>query len=160
MTGICLISFNGLKFELNFIGDILAVFAALLWAIYSLLIKEIGNYGYNIIQTTRKTFLYGIIFMLPILFIFDFDINIIRFSNPIYLFNISFLGLGASAICFVTWNYAVKILGAIKTSIYIYIVPVITVITSALILKEKITIISIIGTTLTIVGLLISERLH
>lgn len=51
--------------------------------------------------------------------------------------NIIFLGIGASALCFVTWNFAVKLLGAVKTSVYIYLVPVITIITSAIILHEK-----------------------
>lgn len=60
-----------------------------------------------------------------------------RFTNSTYLLNIIFLGLGASALCFVSWNFAVKILGAVKTSVYIYMVPVITVVTSVLILHEK-----------------------
>ena len=53
-----------------------------------------------------------------------------------YLLNILYLGLGASALCFVTWNLAVKVLGAVKTSVCIYMVPVITVVTSVLVLKE------------------------
>lgn len=36
----------------------------------------------------------------------------------------------------VTWNLAVKALGAVKASVYIYMVPVIMVVTSVLILKE------------------------
>ena len=74
-----------------------------------------------------------------------------------YLFNILYLGLGASALCFVTWNFAVKELGAVKTSVYIYMVPVITVVTSVLILHEKLTRLAGIGTILTIVGLFLSE---
>jgi drug/metabolite transporter (DMT)-like permease len=81
-----------------------------------------------------------------------------RFASPVYLFNIIYLGLGASALCFVTWNFAVKVLGAVKTSIYIYMVPVITVVTSSLILHEKITILSGVGTILTLAGLFLSER--
>lgn len=95
--------------------------------------------------------------MIPSIFLFDFDWDVTRFSNPIYLFNIIFLGVGASALCFVTWNYAVKILGAVKTSIYIYMVPVITVITSILILHETVTILAAIGTLLTLVRLVVSE---
>lgn len=76
--------------------------------------------------------------MIPALFLFDFHLELERFANPVYLFNIVFLGLGASALCFVSWNFAVKILGAVNTSIYIYMVPVITVVTSVLILHEKI----------------------
>lgn len=71
--------------------------------------------------------------------------------------DILYLGLGASALCFVTWNFAVKELGAVKTSVYIYMVSVITVITSVLILHEKLTLLAGIGTVLTLIGLFLSE---
>lgn len=71
--------------------------------------------------------------------------------------DILYLGVGASALCFVTWNFAVKELGAIKTSVYIYMVPVITVITSVLILHEKLTLLVRIGTVLALIGLFLSE---
>lgn len=157
MAGICLISFNGSKLELNPAGDLLALLAALIWACYSVLTKKISGYGYHTILTTRRIFCYGILFMIPTLFLFDFKLELARFANPVYLFNIIFLGLGASALCFVTWNFAVKVLGAIKTSIYIYMVPVITVITSVVVLHEKITVMAAVGTVLTLAGLFLSE---
>lgn len=100
---------------------------------------------------------YGILFMIPTLFLFDFKLELTRFANLVYLFNIIYLGLGASALCFVTWNFAVKVLGAVKTSVYIYMVPVITVVTSVLILHEKITVLAGVGTLLTLAGLFLSE---
>lgn len=157
MVGIFLISFNGSKLELNPLGDLLALLAALVWAIYSVLTKKISAYGYHTILTTRRIFFYGILFMIPALFLFDFKLDLARFANPVYLLNIVFLGLGASALCFVTWNFAVKVLGALKTSVYIYMIPVITVVTSVLILREKITVLAGIGTILTMAGLFLSE---
>ena len=157
IAGICLISFNGSKLELNPAGDLLALLAALIWACYSVLTKKISGYGYHTILTTRRIFCYGILFMILTLFLFDFKLELARFANPVYLFNIIFLGLGASALCFVTWNFAVKVLGAIKTSIYIYMVPVITVITSVVVLHEKITALAAVGTVLTLAGLFLSE---
>ncbi len=157
MIGIVLISFNGSSLELNPMGDILALIAAFVWACYSILTKKISSYGYPVILTTRRTFFYGILFMIPTLFFFDFKMELSRLENISYLLNILYLGLGASALCFVTWNFAVKVLGAIKTSVYIYMVPVITVITSVLILREQITLLSGIGTILTLVGLFLSE---
>ena len=157
MVGICLISFNGAKMQLNPIGDLLAVAAAVVWACYSVLTRKISSFGYHTVQTTRRVFAYGIVFMIPALFLFDCRIGAERFANPVYLGNLIFLGLGASALCFVTWNMAVKILGAVKTSIYIYLVPVITVVTSALILNEQVTVMSGVGTILTLIGLFLSE---
>jgi drug/metabolite transporter (DMT)-like permease len=158
MAGIFLISFNGAKLELNPTGDLLALLAAFVWACYSVLTRKISGYGYHTILTTRRVFFYGILFMIPTLFLFDFKLELGRFANPVYLFNIIYLGLGASALCFVTWNFAVKVLGAVKTSIYIYMVPVITVVTSVLILHERMTALSIVGTLLTLAGLFLSER--
>lgn len=158
MVGIFLISLNGATtLKLNPLGDILAILAAIVWAIYSLLTKKISTFGYHTIATTRRIFFYGILFMLPLLPIANFHVTLADFKNPINLWNLIFLGLGASALCFVTWNYAVKILGAIKTSIYVYVCPVVTVITSALILKEKITLITVLGIALTLSGLFLSE---
>ena len=157
MAGIILVSFNGAQFELNPFGDFLAAAAAFVWACYSLLTKEIAGFGYPILLTTRRTFFYGLLFMVPALFFFDFEIGLSRFGNMTYLLNIIYLGLGASAMCFVTWNYAVKVLGAVRTSIYIYMVPVVTIVTSVLILDEPVTWLSAAGTALAILGLVISE---
>ena len=157
MVGIVLISFNGQELELNPIGDLLAIVAALVWAFYSILTKKINSFGYPVILTTRRTFFYGILFMLPTLFFFDFQLDLSRFGELTYLLNILYLGLGASALCFVTWNFSVKELGAVKTSVYIYMVPVITVLTSVLILHEQVTVLASIGTILTLIGLFLSE---
>ena len=157
MAGIVLISFHGRELELNPFGDLLAAAASLVWACYSVLTRKISSFGYSVILSTRRTFFYGILFMIPALFIFDFQADLSRFTNITYLFNILYLGLGASALCFVTWNFAVKELGAVKTSVYIYMVPVITVAASALILYEPLTLLAGTGTILTLTGLFLSE---
>lgn len=158
VVGIFLISFNGINnLQLNPLGDILAVLAAVVWAAYSILTKKISCFHYNTIQSTRRIFFYGLVFMTPALFIFGFKPNINEIIRPANLFNILFLGLGASALCFVTWNSAVRILGAVKTSVYIYMVPVITVVTSVIVLSETITEIMVFGILLTLAGLYISE---
>ena len=157
MAGIVLISLNGSALQLNPVGDLLALLAAFLWACYSILTKKIAGFGFRTILTTRRVFCYGILFMVPALFLFGFRLDLGRFANPAYLLNILFLGLGASALCFVTWNAAVKLLGAVKTSVYIYLVPVITVAASVLILQEPFTWMTAAGTALTLAGLLLSE---
>lgn len=159
MLGIFLISFRSdASLSVNPLGDFLAIGAAIVWAAYSTVTKKISSFGYGTILTTRRSFFYGLIFMIPALFIFEFQPNINALANSINLANLLFLGLGASALCFVTWNFAVKILGSVKTSAYIYMVPVITVVTSVLILHERITIMAVFGIILTLLGLFISEK--
>ncbi|WP_251209729.1 DMT family transporter [Acetatifactor aquisgranensis] len=142
-----------------FIGFVvaMAVLAAFVWACYSILTRKISSFGCPVILTTRRTFFYGILFMVPALFLFDFKMGLERFTDMTHLLNILYLGLGASALCFVTWNLAVKVLGAVKTSVYIYMVSVITVVTSVLVLKEPVMWGSIIGTVLAVAGLFLSE---
>ena len=158
MAGIFLISFNGSRLELNPAGDLLALLAALVWACYSVLTRKISGYGYHTILTTRRVFFYGILWMVPALALSGGRLGLERFLNPAHLFNIVYLGLGASALCFVTWNFAVRELGAVRTSIYIYLVPVITVAASALVLGERVTPLAAAGTALTLAGLLLSQR--
>ena len=158
MVGIVLISSNGAALQLNPLGDVLALLAAFIWACYSILSRRISEYEYNTILTTRRIFCYGILFMIPAMFLFDFKPGLQRFADPVHLLNLLFLGLGASALCFVTWNSAVKLLGAVKTSVYIYLVPVITVAASFLILHEPLTWATCAGTILTLGGLLLSQK--
>lgn len=54
-------------------------------------------------------------------------------------------------------NLAAVILGAVKTSVYIYLEPVITVVTSVRVLRETITLTAAAGTVLTMAGLIVSE---
>lgn len=157
MAGICLLSFGGSALQLNPLGDLLALLAAFLWACYSVLTRKVSGYGFSTVQATRRIFAYGIVFMIPALFFFDFQPDLMRLTDPAALFNLLFLGLGASALCFVTWNFAVKTLGAVKTSVYIYLVPVITVVTSAIVLHEQITPLAVAGMVLTLAGLALSN---
>lgn len=157
MLGIGMISFNGAALHLNPIGDVLALLASLVWACYSNLTRKIGTFGYPTVLITRRIFLYGTLFMLPTLFFFDCKWDLMQLTHPVYLANILFLGLGASALCFVTWNFAVKLLGAVKTSVYIYMTPVVTAVTSVLILHETITPLAGVGIILILTGLILSE---
>lgn len=157
IAGIELMSFNGARFELSPKGDLLTMLAAFAWACYSILTKKISRFGHSVLLTTRRIFFYGLVFILPTLPFFNFSPDIGRFAEAKYLLNILYLGLGASAACFVTWNFAVKVLGAVKTSVYIYMTPVITTATSVLILGEPLTWLSALGTLLTVAGLFLSE---
>ncbi|MBY0219691.1 MULTISPECIES: DMT family transporter [Paenibacillus] len=159
LTGIVVIAFHGsYSLQLNPLGDLLAFVAPAVWAIYSVLMRKIGDLHYHTIGATRKVFFYGLLFMLPSLFLFEFHLDMERLADLSNLSNLLFLGVGASALCFVTWNRAVSLLGAVKTSVYIYLVPVITLFASALLLHEPITWITMLGAVLTLLGSILSER--
>lgn len=159
MAGVLLLSFGkDTNVQINPTGDLLGVAAAVIWAAYSILTKKISSFGYHTILTTRRIFFYGLVFMVPISLAMGVHIDPASLADSGVLFNLLFLGLGASALCFVTWNTAVKHLGSVKTSMYIYMVPVITAVTSALILHETITAAAACGIVLILAGLFLSEK--
>ena len=158
ITGIACISLAGNELALNPAGDVLALLAALSWAVYSIVVRMLAARGYGSLPATRRIFFYGLVCMLPILPFAGIELRPEALLRPVNWANLLFLGLCASALCFVTWTYCVRLLGAVKASLYIYLVPVVTVITSIALLDERLTLLSGAGMALTLAGLLISER--
>lgn len=159
IVGICLISYSGSAvLKLNPLGDILALAAALMWALYSIFTDK-ANEGkaYPVFGVTRRIFLYGILTMLPCMAVMDFKLWDPARLQPKVILNLLYLGLCCSAAGYLTWNKAMGILGTIKTSAYIYLIPLVTLIFSALVLRERITWISMVGTVLVLGGLVLSE---
>jgi len=156
--GIALINFAGRQLELHPAGDFLAVLAALSWAVYSVLMKRIGGFGYHTIQATRRVFLYGLLFLIPVLLLSDVRLGLERFLELPNLGSILYLGLGASAVCFVLWNFALDQLGPVKVSVYVYLVPLVGVVASVLFLGETLTWLSVSGIVLVLAGLALSNR--
>lgn len=158
MLGIGLISFSGsTQLHLNPLGDMLAVAAGLSWAGYSIVTRKLMAFGHASMLVTRRCFFYGLLFMLPCLPFTGFRWGLERLADPVNSANLLFLGLGASALCFAAWTFAIKRLGAVKSCVYIYLVPVVTVITAVLVLRERITGMAAAGTALTLLGLALSE---
>jgi drug/metabolite transporter (DMT)-like permease len=158
MAGIILVTFNGSSvLKLNPLGDLLSILAAVVWGFYCVLIKKINSPAGGTLVMTRKVVSYGLLFLLPVLPLFDFRLGLERLTVVPDLFNLIFLGVAASALCFVTWNFAVQLLGPVRTSAYIYIVPVIAIITSVLILHETVTLIAVVGSVLILAGMALSE---
>ena len=159
MTGILCISLEGSqRLQLNPKGDLLALGAAAGWALYSTITKKISSFGYTTIPMTRRIFFYGLLCMLPVILFSGMKLPAMEQLTMVNIANILFLGLGASALCFVSWNSAVRILGTVQTSVYIYAVPVVTTLASVWILKETVTVIGIAGIVMILSGLLMSQN--
>ena len=157
LTGIGLISFAGSRLELGPMGDLLALLKAFSWAIYSIFTKKIAAFGYHTIQTTRRVFLYGLLFLVPVLIFSDFRLGLARFAETENLVSMLFLGMVPSALCFALWGFSIKQLGPVRTSVYVYLAPLVAVLASVLILGEIITWVSGLGIVFTLGGLVISN---
>ena len=135
LIGVGLVVFNGsFILQLSPAGDILTLIAALMWAFYCLLLRRMNTH-YPTLQT---------------------DIHIL--FRPVVALNLLFLGVIASMLCYIMWNTAVKQLGVVCATSYIYVVPLITLLTSAIVIDETITIVALLGSALILSGVYIAER--
>ncbi len=156
-VGIIVISINGAQLNMNPLGDLLTVGAAMSWAFYSLALKKIHNYGYDDILNSRRIFFWGLVTSVPICLLTGFHPAVEEILKPLNLAILLALGIGAGAICYVLWNMASGILGPVRVNVYIYLDPVVAVAASAMVLHEPITLKAILGTILILGGLIISE---
>lgn len=158
MLGVSLISYSGSsELALNPLGDFLAILGIVVWALYTTLTRVISRRGYPTLLTTRTMFFYALLGMVVTNLLLGDLPAITVVVQPPYLYHFLFLGIIASALCFVFWNFGLKSIGAVKSSFYLYLSPVITIIFSVIVLGEVITTTSAIGTALTLGGLLVSE---
>ena len=84
--------------------------------------------------------------------------NLQRFARPMNWVNLLFLGIVASGFCFSAWNKACEIVGTVKVSCGLYLIPVVTIVFAFFTLGEQITWLGALGSVLTITGLFISEK--
>ena len=119
------------------------------------------NAHYDIWFITRKTFFYGILTSVPFL-IFEPESQSVAsiISRPEVYGNLLFLGLGASTIAFVLWAYTVKSVGALKANNYMYLQPIVTLVVSALVLGESVTLVGYIGIALILLGLWAGDNIN
>ena len=140
------------------IGYGLALLAAAVWAAYSLVVRRIADLGYETVAATKRTFLWGLVGIVPATLLFGGEAPAWQaLLHPGILFNLLFLEAVASAACFVTWGIAVKHLGAVRSSVYIYLVPAITAAASVLLLGEPLNGWIVVGIAMTIGGLALSQ---
>lgn len=158
IAGVIMVSVSGKQsFHLNPFGDFLAFLAMISWGAYSAIVKKISEWDYPIVAVTRRIYFYGVILLLPVLLYEEDGWNLNAFREPTVIANLLFLGLCASALGFFLWNLATGWIGAVKTSLYIYVSPIVTVVLSMFVLHEKMTVFSVIGSVCILIGLMISQ---
>ena len=157
-VGMALVVFNGnFILQLSPLGDVLALAACLCWALYTLIIKRLQD-KYSNMLVTRKIFGYGLLTILPMLFVRGVDIELLVDGGAVVWGNILFLGSVASMLCFLGWNFCLERLGTVRATNLLYLNPVISITTSAIVLGERVTWIAILGAVLILTGLYCMRR--
>lgn len=156
--GMIIVVLNG-RFVLHLspVGDALAFTACICWAFYSLLMKTMTD-KYSAAFITRKVFFYGVLTIIPYYILVPGVPSMAVLTQPVVVGNLLFLGCLASMICFLTWNWCISKLGAVKATNWVYFNPITTMIFASWVLGEKITIYFLIGAVCILTGMYMADR--
>lgn len=156
LVGVFFVEFGNSAIHVAFLGDMLAILAALMFSFYTFFLSKIKDDTHLIIKT-RKVFTY--VFLVLFLYQIVMKESFVWDSyNATTIGGVIFLALVASSLAFLFWNHSITLIGTFKTNIFIYLIPVITMVMSYLVMDDPITLFKVIGTVVIIVGLYLSEK--
>ena len=156
--GMAVVVLNGhFVLHLSPLGDLLAFGACLCWAFYSLLMK-LALQRYNSLFVTRKVFFYGLVTIIPYFIVKPGFPPMEVMLRPDVLWNLLFLSVVASMLCYVMWNWVIGKLGTVVATNWVYFNPITTILFAWWLLHETITVWFLLGSLLIIVGMMLSDR--
>ena len=156
--GMAVVVLNGhFVLHLSPLGDLLAFAACLCWAVYSLLMKP-ATERYSTLFITRKVFFYGLLTIIPYYLIVPGFPSLDVLLRSDVLWNLLFLGVVASMICYVAWNWVISHLGAVVATNWVYFNPITTILFAWWLLHEQITIWFLLGTVFILVGMYLADK--
>ncbi|MCL6479384.1 MAG: DMT family transporter [Peptococcaceae bacterium] len=132
---------TGLNGSGNLRGNLLMMGAALSWVVYSIVTRPIGKRRSQLYIVTYQT-IFGTLCLIPFSLL-EMD-SWQRVSLPVIL-NVAFLGVFCSALGYYLYVYAMRGLGMGVVSLFINLIPVVTVVSSYFILKETVTLAQMAG---------------
>lgn len=159
MAGVVMISGGGGD-GLHLLGDSMALLAALAWGLYCVFVSRTEDMGLSTLQITRKILFWGTLFCLPFALLLGDASTIRAFTTEGLRIWGAFLYvvIGASTLCYVFWGKATALLGSVTTSLYMYLLPVFTVIGSAFLVHDRITLFTILGIAAILTGVGLSQK--
>ncbi len=153
--GVFLVVSNG---EVNFkpnLGDLLMIFDGLLWAVYTVLGKEMLK-SYKAEDLTTYAFITGTLLLFPFAFARGLK-NPLQLTLPATL-SILYLSILCSVFAYLAWYYALEKLPTINVAVFIYIIPLFTALLAYILLREEITSFTILGGILITLGVYFVEK--
>lgn len=158
LIGMAAVVMNGqFVLQLSPKGDLLAFTACMCWVVYSLLMMDVSK-RYSTLFLTRKVFFYGIITIIPYFIAHPEMPELTTLMRGDILANLLYLSLVASTLCFLLWNWALKRIGVMVTTNYVYLNPVATILFAWWIIDENITPWLLLGTALLLCGLYLVNK--
>ena len=156
-AGVAVVTFrDGFVWGNGLLGNILAFLAALSWAFYCIILKRVQG-RHSTLSITRKVMIYGTLCALPVM-LFEPVTPISTLLRTDVLLNMLFLALICSMAAFFIWNLVIKKIGAIRSSNYLYLDPIVSIIMGVIVLKERVGLVAVVGCALVLLGVILVEK--
>jgi drug/metabolite transporter (DMT)-like permease len=161
--GMAVVVLNGhFVLHLSPLGDLLAFGACLCWAVYSLLVKPALQH-YSSLFITRKVFFYGLLTIIPYYILVSSEASIFTSPTTFHpslstIFNLLFLGVVASMLCYLVWNWVIGKLGPVIATNWVYFNPITTILFAWWLLGERITLWFLLGSAFILLGMYLADK--
>jgi drug/metabolite transporter (DMT)-like permease len=170
ICGVAMVSLDGVaELSLHPLGDFMALASMASWGVYSVLLDTANERGHSQMFVMERAMFWAIVAMAPFVLwgmtdeggraldgsfrmVLGARENMERLERPENWCNIGFLGVVASAASFVLWNHACRVLGVVRVSAWLYLTPVAGVVFAVLLLRERLTAVSVLGGVVTTLG--------
>lgn len=140
-------------------GDVLMLVAVIAWAVYTVLLKLwAGQFGVSLLAMLAMMMSIAVVLMLPFA-----SMEVIQHGlpsmNAANLAVLAYIGIAASIVSQLAWNFGVTRVGPAKASLALYTMPIFAAILSFFILGEHLKHYHLIGGGIIVAGLLLASVL-
>ncbi|HHB1442094.1 MULTISPECIES: DMT family transporter [Bacillus] len=144
---------NNTDQEISLIGDILILLSTFLFAFYTILLKRPKQERYlsNNVFTTL-TLIIGAVILLPFAMGEIFYYGFPKIETWKTVFSVMYLVIGATILAYWFWNKALERISASVSGLYLNALPLISIVTSIVLLDESLTWKIMIGGILVLIG--------
>jgi drug/metabolite transporter (DMT)-like permease len=160
-----LISFMGvvivvMKSDFSFnappLGIILMLLATFSAAGYTLMVKKLTE-KYNAFTITTYQNIFGSMLFLPLFLIFEYREFLTSQHTLRGLVNLGYLSIFGSSLAFIFYNFSVKVIGAIRTEVFSYTIPVLTAVFAYFMIGEDFGFQKLFGIAVVLAGLFLAQ---
>ncbi len=136
----------------NLFGNILVLSSAICYSIGGIIAKNLLNKGYESYSVIAFSSILGTLFLLPFL---PFEKISVSYESIKY---IVFLAVFTTFIAYLLWYAAMEKMEVSKLSFFTYLIPVFSLISSHLLLNEKIKVVAIVAGFIAVLGVAIAQK--
>ena len=157
-TGISIVVFEkGIDFSSDyFYGNVMIFIAVISWALFAIQGKKLVK-KYGAFHITALSMIGGAIMFLPIGTYYMVSVGIPTITTQNW-WGILYLSLGTSVISYILWFYSLARMDTTKVAVFANAQPILTTILAVIFLNQPITAAFLIGGTITIAGVLLTQR--